>query len=134
MKQFDEILTELALLVKKRGFKKNRLTWYKAKEKLTVVFSIQRSQYDANMWFYLFGICLHEIADGNVHSISSCQVQYRIDNVMLPAESIVNLLDRWESVYGTLHSLRVCAVQGKLPGQHTVKAVRYLTSINICSL
>lgn len=54
--------------------------------------------------------------------------------MLLPAESIVNLLESWESMYGALHLLRACVVQGKLPGQYTVKATRYLTTTNVFNL
>lgn len=131
MTGLEAIVSELSLIVKKKGFKKNRLTWHKVKDNITIVFTIQKSQYDKNTWFYLFGICIHAIADGSVSTINSCQIKYRVDNVTIQAETIANLLERWESMYGSLPLLRRCAVQGKLPGQYTVKALSYLTSINV---
>lgn len=138
MKQLDDIVGEVSISAKNMGYRKNRLSWYKTKDNLTVVFSIQKSQFGSDAWFYLFGICLHEIAEGNKQSINSCQIRFRIDNamnkVLLPSESITKLLERWDTMYGDLYLLRVCAVQGKLPGQYTEKAVRYLTSVNLSSM
>ena len=134
MNKLDTIVSEISLIFKKMGFRKNRLTWYKTNDSITIIFSIQKSQYDKDAWFYLFGICIHEIADGNIRSINSCQIKYRIDNVLLSAESISSLLGSWESMYGTLYLLKCCAIRGKLPGQCTVKAMRYLTCVNLTNI
>lgn len=138
MKNLDNIIDELSAKIKSIGYKKNRLTWYRDKEDITVVFSIQKSLYTPETWYYLFGICLHEIADGNKHSFSQCQITYRITNVMnnvcLSSEDIVKLLERWDSMYGDKKLLRMYAIQGKLPGQYTVKAMRYLTSVNLSNI
>ena len=132
MKQLETIVDEISSLLKETEYRKNRLSWYKVKDSLTIVFSIQKSQYDSDTWYYYFGICLHEIAGSNSKTISNCQIRYRVNNaadgVLLTAESIVHLLNRWDSMYGDLMQLRIHAIQGKLPVQSTVQAVRYLSS------
>lgn len=133
-----DVVDTLGAEIKKRGYRKNRLSWYKIKDGLTVVFAIQKSQYSMDTWFYSFGICIHEIATGSKITIDGCQIKYRIDNVIneksVPIESIVLLLGRWESMYGDLHHLQVCAVQGNLPKQSTLKAIRYLSSVDLSAL
>lgn len=138
MAKLDEIILKLSPDLKLKNYKKNRRTWAKVKDNLTVIFSIQKSQYDSDTWYYQFGICLHAICDGNTQSIGRCQITYRInhmvDGVFVSAESISQLIDRWESMYGDLHLLTICAVQGKLPGQYSLDAVRYLTTVDLSRL
>ena len=133
MIQLDDFVCNLSLAFKKMGYKKNRLTWYMEKEKLTVVFSIQKSQYESDTWYYYFGICLHDLANEGRRSMHGCQVKYRVDNVisgvLLSPEKVVNLLERWDSMYGDLRLLRTAAIEGNLPGQCTVNALSYLSSI-----
>lgn len=134
----NNVVDALRVEIKKKGYKKNRLSWYKIKDGLTLVFSIQKSQYSMDTWFYSFGICVHEIATGSKTSIDGCQIKYRMDNVIngesVPIESIILLLDRWESMYGDLGQLHVSAVQGKLPMQSTLKAIRYLSSVDLSAI
>ena len=132
MKQLETIVDEITSLLKETEYRKNRFSWYKVKDPLTVVLSIQKSQYDSDTWYYYFGICLHEIAGSNSKTISNCQIRYRVNNaadgVLLTAESIVHLLNRWDSMYGDLTQLRIHAIQGNLPIQSKVQAIRYLSS------
>ena len=138
MNELDKIVAQLTPKCKEAGYKKNRLTWYKTKNNLTVVFSIQKSQYGSDIWYYSFGVCLHEIAEANTQSIRHCQIFYRtnhiVDGVLLTAENLIRLIDRWDALYGDMKRLRICALQGKLPGQCTVHAMRYLTSVNLANL
>lgn len=138
MKQLNEIIGQISLPIKNMGYKKRRNAWYKEKDTLTVVLSIQKSQYSADTWYYLFGICLHEIAEKGNQSINNCQIQYRVDNrindVEISSDNIVRLLKRWEEMYGDLRLLRLCAVQGNLPGQYTKKAVHFLTSVDLTNI
>lgn len=133
MERLENIISMLSPMLKNAQYKKNRLTWYKDNEHISVVFSIQKSQYSVDSWYYIFGICLHEITSTNKHSINSCQITYRIDNTAnnchLSSESIFNLIVRWEELYGNLQLLKQKAITGKLPGQCMVNAIRYLTTI-----
>ena len=62
-------------------------------------------------------------------------MKHRLDNIMnravVSTDSIISLLDRWESMYGDLHSLRTHALQGQLPPASTLSAKRYLTSLDL---
>lgn len=79
MNSFDELVNAISAKAKACGYKKSRLTWYKDKNKLTVVLSIERSQFDPKLWYYNYGICLHELSNGKHHSLSACQIRYRFD-------------------------------------------------------
>lgn len=135
MNELDDIVKRISPKLKEKGYKKNRLTWHKVKNNLTVVFSIQKSQFSSEVWFYSFGVSLHEIADHNSQSINGCQIKYRVnhmvDGVHLLPENLIHLIGRWDALYGDMEQLKMCAVQGKLPGQCTISAVRYLTSVNL---
>ena len=135
MISFDELGNAIAAKAKACGYKKSRLTWYKDKDNLTVVLSIERSQYDPKLWYYNYGICLHELSNGKHHSLSACQIRYRVDctsnGATLDSGAVLSLLEKWESMYGDIGLLRICAVQGKLPLQTSLNAIRYLTSVDV---
>lgn len=138
MVSFNELVDAISAKAKACGYKKARLTWYKDKQGLTVVFSIERSQFDPQMWYYNYGICLHELSNGNHHSLNACQIRYRVDcmssGVTLNSDAILSLLEKWESMYGDIDPLRICAVEGKLPIQSTADAIRYLTTVDVSTL
>ena len=141
----DKTLDDLEYLVesiapeaKACGYKKVRRTWCKEKEGLTVVLSIQKSQFDAEAWYCTYGVCLHQIAKGSTHTLGACQIRYRVDcaanGTALGAEQIVSLLEKWETMYGDIQLLRRCAVQGKLPIHSSAEAVRYLTTVDLSKI
>ena len=135
MDDLECIAQELSAILKKKGYRKNRMTWYKEKPLLTVVLSIEKSLYSKDTWYYWFGICLHDIAETKSRSIGNCHVKYRVENTMdhisLSQEMVVNLLNRWESMYGDIQTLRYHAIQGKLPLMSTIDAKKYLSSIDL---
>lgn len=138
MVSFDELVDAVSVKAKACGYKKARLTWYKDKPGLTVVLSIERSQFDPQMWYYNYGICLHELSNGKHHSLCACQIRYRVDcksnGIMLDSDAVLSLLEKWDSMYGDIQLLRICAVQGKLPIQSTLDAIHYLTTVDVSTL
>ena len=138
MDDLEFLVESIAPEAKTHGYKKVRRTWYKEKEDLTVVLSIQKSQFDAEAWYCTYGVCLHQIAKGSTHTLDACQIQYRIDcsvsGTALGAEQIVSLLEKWETMYGDIQLLRRCAVLGKLPIQSSAEAVRYLTTVDLSKI
>ena len=138
MSCLDELVRLISIKAKNRGYKKAGLTWYKDKDDLTVVLSIQKSRFDPETWFYNYGICLHGISSGKHHTSSACQIRYTVDctpdGVALNPDDIVSLLEKWEAMYGNLNLLRIRAVQGKLPIQSTLEAIRYLTTVDISKI
>lgn len=138
MVSFDELVNAISAKAKAFRYKKSRLTWYKDKNKLTVVLSIERSQFDPKLWYNNYGICLHELSNGKHHSLSACQIRHWVDctsnGVTLDSGAVLFLLEKWESMYGDIGLLRICAVQGKLPLQTSSDAIRYLTSVDVSAL
>ena len=130
MRNLEMMISDLSAELKMQGYKKTRLNWHKKRDGLTVVFSIQKSQYSRDTWYYYFGICIHDIATGNLNSLRNCHLTFCVDNTALSSLQISTLLSRWESMYGTLSDLRLRAVQGKIDGQCTRQAMQYLTQIN----
>lgn len=116
----EELASALAPQLKEMGYKKSKLTWYKELAHLTLVFSIQKSQYGGDVWYYYFGIGLHALTPSPIRSIGKCQITYRIDQI--------------ERNKGDLRKLRVCAIEGRLSGQCTPTARRYLTTADLSSL
>ena len=134
----NDIIQDLSKVLKLNGYKKGRMTWYKKAGKLSIVFAIQKSQFCVNTWYYSFGIGLSDLAKKEVTSMTDCQIQYRIDNVvngiMLTVDNISQLVIKWEKMYGTLQQLRICAIESRLPLQTTSAAIRYLTSVDLSVL
>ena len=133
METLDELVCELTPKLKALGYRKNKLTWYQNRGKLSILFAVQKSQYDKDRWFFVYGVCLHEITDQRPGSLSACQIICRIDHV-LTAEGIVQLLQSWENRCGDLGKLRRLAVQGQLPGIVTRDAIRYLTTVDVTKI
>lgn len=138
MQSLEILVTNLAPRLKAMGYRKSKLTWYQKKEKLSLVFAVQKSLYSPDVWYYCFGIRLHDISNVATDSISSCQIQYRVEQtvngVWVTEEHLSNLLEKWNDRYGSLRQLRICAIENKLPGIPTRDAVRYLTTVNISAI
>lgn len=132
METAESIGNLLANDLKKLGYKKRKLTWYKNNTETTVVFTIQKSQFSSDTWYYCFGIGLNAFFSKAISSISSCDIIYRVDQRFqgrsLSPKNIIDILVLWENKYGIIDSLRVIAIEGKLPPQTTNKAIRFLTS------
>jgi hypothetical protein len=56
------------------------------------------------------------------------------NGVTLDSGAVLSLLEKWESMYGDIGLLRICAVQGKLLLQTSLDAIRYLTSVDVSAL
>ena len=67
--KLEFLVAAIAPEAKAHGYKKVRRTWYKEKEDLTVIFSIQKSQFDAEAWYCTYGVCLRQIAKGSTHTL-----------------------------------------------------------------
>jgi len=125
--------------LKTRNFKKNRLTWYKqCNDDITIVFSIQKSQYGLDVWYYNFGIGLRKM-NASIKSISNCQILYRVDskinNCTLKPEQVIQIVELWESKYGNLRDLRIQALEGKLKSFWiSQEAMVYLTQVDITKI
>ena len=89
-------------------------------------------------WYYNYGICLHGISSEKYHTLNACQIRYTVDcvpdGVALNSDDVISLLEKWEDMYGNLKLLRIRAVQGKLPIQSTLDAIRYLTTVDVTKI
>ena len=59
----ETIGEQMAPILKEQGYRKNRLTWFRQLEELTIVFNIQKSQYAEDTWYYQYGIGIHDLAE-----------------------------------------------------------------------
>jgi len=128
----ETIAGELAPHLKALGYKKRGFTWFRQSDALTVVFAVQRSQFGKDLWYYAFGTALHALTPPPVQSISKCQIQDKTEmrtknGSMLTLEHILHLVQFWAEQYGDIRTLRIRAVQNKLPAMTERNAVRYLT-------
>lgn len=122
----------MAPILKEMGYRKNRLTWFRKLEELTIVFNIQKSQYAEDTWYCQYGIGIHDLAGNRISSISKCDILCRFDQIIngktLKAEDLKWILERWTEKYGSLERLRAAAGGGTLPQITTVRAKEYLFS------
>ena len=128
----ETIGEQMAPILKEQGYRKNRLTWFRQLEELTIVFNIQKSQYAEDTWYYQYGIGIHDLAGDKINSISECDILCRFDQIIngktLKAEDLKWILERWTEKYGSLERLRAAAGGGTLPQITTVRAKEYLFS------
>ena len=128
----EAIGEQMAPILKEMGYRKNRLTWSRKLEELTIVFNIQKSQYADDIWYYQYGIGIHDLAGDKISSISKCDILCRFDQIIngktLKAEDLKWILERWTEKYGSLERLRAAAGGGTLPQITTVRAKEYLFS------
>ena len=128
----EAIGEQMAPILKEMGYRKNRLTWFRKREELTIVFNIQKSQYADDTWYYQYGIGIHDLAGDKISSISKCDILCRFDQAIngktLQAEDLRWILEKWSEKYGSLERLRTAAREGTLPQTTTVRAREYLFS------
>lgn len=129
----EDLINDLKKTLKEKGYKKNRYNWYKSIGDLTIVFSIQRSQYGKDLWYYNFGIGINALENKPITSVSKCQIAERLDaeinGKMLSADDLIQIITHWEEKYGDMKKLRIRAVENKLPPMTTKQAFTYLTAI-----
>lgn len=129
----DELIDDLKKALKEKGYKKNRYNWYKVINDVTIVFSIQHSQYGKDLWYYNFGIGINELENKPITSILRCQIAERLDAKIngktLSADVLIQALTHWEEKFGDIKKLRIKAVENKLPPMTTKQAVTYLTAV-----
>lgn len=131
--ELDKIIEAVRVPLKNNGYKKKDMNWYKINDTLSVVFNIQRSQYDADLWYYNFGIGINDLEVKPITTITKCHITDRIDKAIngkeIPPDIILKAIYCWESKYGDLGKLRVMAIENKLPKASTRQAISYLTSV-----
>lgn len=124
-----ELIDYLAISMKTLGYKKTRNNWKKQSEDLTIVITIQSSQYDTNTFYVCFGVAIDAISPCAPTSTHMCDIKSRLDGDVFPNyKSILAAIKLWEEKYGTLSRLRKAAIAGRLPIQSSLKASSYLTS------
>lgn len=129
------IVDALAPFLKETHYKKRNLTWIKESNLIVIVFAIRKSQFGASKWYYEFGIGLKDISTKNIAAISSCHIRFQIENTIdkkeISAEILTELIKKWETMYGSIEKLRLCALKGKLPPLSSREAITYLTSVDL---
>lgn len=131
----QELIERLSPMLKEKGYKKVKQTWHKQNSDLIIVFNIQNSSYSKEDYYINLGIIIKELMDEHDGiCITNCQIQQRVpttdtNGIILPPEILLNILNLWEQWYGNLHSLRIKAIEGKLPITSTGQAVSFLTTV-----
>ena len=136
MEQRQELVRELTSLMKERKYKKKKQTWYKEGSDLIIIFNVQNSCYGENYYINL-GIIIKKLMkeQGGI-CLSNCHIQERVNEKdrygrYLTAQSLMLVLDLWEQWYGNLSTLRIKAVEGKLPHYSTAEARTFLTTVRL---
>ncbi|MBQ5319451.1 MAG: DUF4304 domain-containing protein [Oscillospiraceae bacterium] len=111
----SELISEIAPLLKNLGYKKRNNTWVLYLKDLDVVFNVQGSQFDTEMYYINLGIYIHELGEKKNPSISSCQIVERVNQEFNNVNLIINVINKWIEWYGDLNLLRSKALENKLP-------------------
>ena len=128
----DELASELSHLLKAQGYKKQKFNWFRSNDGITIAFTIQKSCYSTQIWYYCFGVSINAFHEKEIRSAHSCEIQERFDSVIggkvLGAREILYILKMWEKHFGTMEKLRSSAIKGELPRGSSVYAIKFLTS------
>lgn len=126
----EQLEATLKPLLKKLGYRKRNLTWYKNYAETTVIFSIQKSMYGSDVWYYCFGVDILGMEGSHGNTIIHCQVLDRYDQVenglCLIPEKLVRMIQFWDSRYGTIHELQARLSMGEMPKMTYGTAIMYL--------
>lgn len=133
----EGIALQLSPQLKKLGYNKRKLTWYKDKDQVTILFNIQKSQWSNDTWYYNFGVSLHSIYPLKARSYKQNHIQTRCDccseHAFLTADQVVLLLDIWEERYGSVPALCSRIKNKEIPnetlGCNGYKALCYLSEL-----
>ena len=130
----EELVAGLAVLLKEKGCRKNRQTWSRKKEGLTLVLNIQNSQWDKETYYINLGVHLDALdPDRKTVCFSNCQIVQSIpacdaDGKQYPPEKVSAIFDLWDEWYGTLEKLRNRATNNQMPTVTSAEAWTYLTT------
>ena len=131
--ELDKLIETIREPLKNNGYKKKNITWYKVCDTLSIVFSIQKSQFGADLWYYNFGIGINELEVKPITTITKCHIIDRIDKAIkgkeITPDVLLKAIDNWEDKYGDIGKLRMKAIENKLPKMTTRQAISYLTSV-----
>ena len=136
MEPKKQLIYDLTVLLKAKKYKKNKQTWYKENDDLIVVFNIQNSCYSDNYYINV-GIIIKKLQKEHKGiCITNCDIQERIPEKnkygsYVSAEVLIQALELWEKWYGEIKSLRIKALEGKLPLQSTAEAISFLTTVRL---
>ena len=136
MEQKKQLINDLTVLLKAKKYKKKKQTWYKENDDLIVVFNVQNSCYSDDYYINL-GIMLKNLRkEHRGICITNCDIQERVPEKnkygrYVDAEVLIQALELWEKWYGEIKSLRIKALEGKLPFQSTQEAISFLTTVRL---
>lgn len=136
MGQKQDLIQNLTLPLKEKGYKKVRQTWYKENSDLVILLSLQSSTYDRETYYIHLGIGIKKLRKGNQglslrRDISQSVPAKNDRGEFLSAERLIQILDLWEEWYGDLDKLRTKAVEGKLPIVSSSEAITFLTTVRL---
>ena len=126
----EEFAASLTPILKKLGYRKRYLTWYKDKEDATVIFHIQKSQFGKDVWYYCCGVDIFQLSGAHTRSMDGCQVRDRYNqqegNVYLSPKILAEMITIWEQNYGTVSVLVQRLQEHRLPFMTFGSAIQFL--------
>ena len=129
------VVDKLTPFLRESHYKKRNYTWIKETSQIAILFAIHKSQFGDSKWHYLFGIGIKDLSAKNITSISSCHIHYQIENMIdqkeVTVEILIELIKKWEAMYGSIEKLRLYALNGKLPPLTSKETITYLTSVDL---
>ena len=129
---------QIAPELKKRGFNKRKLNWYRREKDVTICLYIQKSFWGKDVWYYNYGICINALHEKPVYTIDYFDVVERFDQKLnrrtisacikedieeyfnrkdddqISPEDVIYILDYWIEQFGSIDKLKIRSKKGDL--------------------
>ena len=115
MKNTD-LLDELKVEMKRRGFRKTRTPWRKDSGDVIAVFNVQTSQWDSADYYLNLGVYLKCLGDDLAPPEYKCHVRTRLQPEDMATADIVDRAMSWFDARATLSEVRALAEDDSLCG------------------
>lgn len=124
-----ELVNELKLSLKSKGYKKKNLTWVKFNDDVAVVVNIQGSQYDTNDYYVNLGVYIKPMGSKEVPCISDCHLRERVDVRIKSTALLISIIDKWAEWYGTADRIREKINEDRMPMLTDKKIYAYFLTL-----
>lgn len=115
----EKLISEIISPLKANGYKKRSTTWVKSsdlKNGIFTIINIQGSQFDKNDYYVNLGVYIQALGEKSAPScISDCHMQQRITSEINSSELFLQVIEKWESYYGSYDHIYERVLMNKMP-------------------
>ncbi len=111
----EKLINEMTILLKTKGFKKKKNSWFLYLSETTIVFNVQTSQYDTSLYYINIGTTLNRLNDAKYPSMSSCHIWQRMNLDFKECGQVLKMIEMWIEWYGDIEAIRKKIIEGRMP-------------------